>query len=137
MVNYVIRVSNYIFAMSCGVLSPKFVDISALEHHFPNNVNTIGFAVTLLHNHRHAPPHHYLLYRNHFDIAEYLPASEAQKYTPCSWFIEEGKVLAYEFTDHPITFDPIVIKDHLTTLSGLGFDHYGTTVRPVRNCMEL
>lgn len=92
--------------MSCGVLSRKFLDINTLEHHFPTNVECIGFPVTLLHNHAHAPPGHYLVYRKDFSIADYLPANEAEKYHPCSWFMEKDQVWTYEFTQDPIIYDP-------------------------------
>lgn len=81
--------------MSCGVLSAKFVDIRSGEHHFPSTVDSIGFPVTLLHNHSHAPAGYYLVYRSGFTLAEYLPREEAEKAVPCSWFMEDGKVLPY------------------------------------------
>lgn len=41
---------------------------------------------------------------------------ETEKAVPCSWFMEDGKVLPYEFTEDPLDFDPSLIQQCLYTL---------------------
>jgi hypothetical protein len=69
-----------------GIHSDKFLDINESEHEFPDQIKTIGFSVTLLHNHGHAPMNHVLCYKSGFTLAEYQPKEKARLLTPCSWF---------------------------------------------------
>jgi uncharacterized protein YlxW (UPF0749 family) len=54
-----------------GVPSDKFIDINTIEHVFPEEIKNIGFPVTLLHNHPHAPVNSLLIYKNNFSVSEY------------------------------------------------------------------
>lgn len=60
-----------------GIRSPKFLDINQIEHRFPEQLQNIGFPVTLLHNHPHAPANYVLCYKTGFTFAEYLPKESA------------------------------------------------------------
>ena len=60
-------------AVQPGIPSEKFLDITKIEHAFPEEINHVGFSVTLLHNHRHAPSGYVLCYKRGFIEAEYLP----------------------------------------------------------------
>lgn len=88
-----------------GVSSQKFLDINKIQHVFPEEINCVGFAVTLLHNHPHAPSNYVLCYKKGFTEAVYLPRKETNQLVPCSWFLENGQVLAYEYCEDPISFD--------------------------------
>lgn len=54
-----------------GINSSKFLDINDIEHHFSTELKSIGFPVTLLHNHKHTPPDHVLMFKKGFNRAEY------------------------------------------------------------------
>lgn len=88
----------------------------------------------MLHNHPHAPVNTYLVYLNDFKISEYLYEEEIKdKFYPCSWFLEEGKPKAYEFSDVKLDFDLAKIGSDLKIIESKGYLTYGTTVRPIRN----
>lgn len=72
--------------MSAGTISQKFVDINKVVHKFPQELTEIGFSVTLLHNHPHAPKNYVLLYENDFTKSRYVSLEEAEEYFPCSWY---------------------------------------------------
>ena len=65
-----------------GIQSQKFLDINQLEHKFPEKLKSIGFGVTLLHNHPHARPGYKLLYSHDFKSARYVDEQNSQIYTP-------------------------------------------------------
>jgi hypothetical protein len=71
--NYVSDSKMHSKGICSGINSDKFLDINSLEHRFPEEVAKIGFATALLHNHDHASPNSYLVYRNDFTEAEYMP----------------------------------------------------------------
>lgn len=75
--------------------SKKFVDINKVWHHFPEEIKSIGFPVTLLHHHPHVDKNKYLLYSEDYKTSTYLSSEEAKNYSPCSWYLEEGKIFAY------------------------------------------
>lgn len=83
-----------------GIQSTKFLDINTLEHRFPEKLKNIGFPVTLLHNHPHCPTDYVLVYEDNFTKSTYKPRKEAEtKYYACSWFLENGSIIAFEFCD--------------------------------------
>lgn len=82
-----------------GIPSAKFININGAEHTFPEEVNNIGFSVTLLHNHPHAPLNYVLCYMKGFTTAEYLPREKAELMTPCSWYMENDNIIPYEFCE--------------------------------------
>lgn len=92
--------------MSAGILSSKFLDISSINHRFPEKIKGLGIPVTLLHNHSHAPKNSVLVYQKDFSISTYLSESEAKEnFFPCSWFIENGNLISYEFCDQDLSYD--------------------------------
>jgi hypothetical protein len=58
-------------------------------------------------------------------------------YYPCSWYQQNHQVLPYEFSDEKISFNLQEIEQQLHFLKQLNYHHYGITVRPIRNTMEL
>ena len=120
-----------------GINSDRFLDINGLEHRYPEEVAKIGFATALLHNHDHASPNSYLVYRNNFTEAEYMPLNQASSFYSCSWYMEDGKVVPYEFSDQEIPFDIDEIEKNLEKLNQLNYSCYGTTVRPIRSVVEF
>jgi hypothetical protein len=71
---------------SPGIHSDKFLDINKLEHSFPEELKSVGFAVTLLHNHSHAGSG-FLVYAKDYKTARYLDKSSCKFYKPCSWYL--------------------------------------------------
>lgn len=68
----------------------KFLDIDQIEHQFPEVLEDIGFPVTLLHKHSHAPMDTMLVFDKGFKSAEYRSSIEMNQYYPCSWYLEGG-----------------------------------------------
>lgn len=119
------------------VYHPKFIDIEKSLHAFPEEVANINFSVTLLHYHKHAHAGTFLVYLKDFSKAEYVPLKEINEYYPCSWFLKNGKPEAYEFSDEQIETDMEAIEKNLMLLESMGYQNYGTSVRPIRNVVEL
>ncbi len=126
-------------ATEAGIQDPRFVDINkAQQHRFPEEVHNIGFSVTLLHNHSHAPKHSCLTYSEDFKTAEYLAQAELQKYYPCSWFLsKDHELVAYEFSSAKIDYNPEKVMEELETLKKMGYNSYGITVRPIESNVEV
>lgn len=63
-------------------------------------MSKIGFAVTLLHTHKHAPTNSVLTYQKGWRTAKYFPIEIANRdYFPCAWYLNEDDVpIAYEFS---------------------------------------
>lgn len=73
--------------------SVKFLDIDKLTHKFPADVQDLGISVTLLHNHSHAPPKSFLVYKKDFSISTY--ETNTSHYVACSWYWENEQIIAY------------------------------------------
>jgi hypothetical protein len=79
-----------------GLQNERFVDINQVHHRFPEELKDIGFATTLLHNHPHVPSGYFLVYKNDFTTAEYLPLTKiTNNYFPCSWYLDAQEIMAY------------------------------------------
>lgn len=115
---------------SHGIQSAKFLDITKLEHRFPEEIKSIGFSVTLLHNHPHCKTNQVLLYDADYKMACYVD-SDQKDYSPCSWYLDDDQVIPYEFTREAIETKEEKIKERLLMLEKGGYKNYGVTVRPV------
>lgn len=56
---------------------------------------------------------------------------------PCSWYLENNKVIPYEYNQTKIDHDIEQIKSHLKILEEKGYQQYGVTVRPILNKVEV
>ena len=86
-----------IATLSPGVQSSKFLDINQIHHRFPEDLKSIGFGVTLLHNHPHAKTGCLLLYSSDFNESTYVDVETTSNYSPCSWYLSSSGIIPYEF----------------------------------------
>jgi len=93
---------------------PRFLPIDTLEYRFPAEVKELGYSLTLLHHHSHAPSGYVLLFEAGFDKSIYKQKTEVEQMGyPCSWYLEDGEIVAYEFSQEKITFVPLEIEQQL------------------------
>jgi len=55
----------------------------------------------------------------------------------CSWYLFKGEIIPYEFTEDETVEEPNSIKKHLEILEAMGYRHYGTTIRPIEEVVEV
>ena len=78
--------------------------------------------VTLLHFHLHVPAQTYLVYKDGFSRSEYETLENAKnKFFPCSWYLENGEILPYEFCDEKVEYDLEEIEKNLKFIDSKGF----------------
>jgi hypothetical protein len=101
-----------------GIQNSCFTDINKMVgHSFPEEIINIGFSVTLLHNHSHAPPNSFLVYSQDFSEASYLSSSQLHSFYPCSWYLNEtSQPIAYEFSSKAINYDEDTVLKQLMAL---------------------
>lgn len=126
-------------ATEAGIQDPRFLNIDKVfEHRFPEELHKIGFSITLLHNHSHAPKDSCLVYSEDFQEGIYRLRGELKSYYPCSWFLERNQELTpYEFSSKKIEFDQPQIVEQLEVLAKMGYGNYGVTVRPIECNVEV
>ncbi len=102
--------------------SSKFLDICKIEHRFSEDLKKTNIPVTLLHTHAHCPLNHLLVYMKNFTQSTYKNRVEAeQNYFPCSWYIDNGELIAYEFNDQILPTNEKTIRTNLKFLESRGY----------------
>ncbi len=84
--------------------SERFLNINKVFHTFPEELQNIGFSITLLHKHKHAPSSSVLVFFKNFTCSEYLGLDKIDQYYPCSWYLNNDKIEPYEFCDEKLPY---------------------------------
>lgn len=56
---------------------------------------------------------------------------------PCSWYLEAGEIVPYEFAEKVAWEDVERIRENLRRLEKKGYQCYGVTIRPIENVVEI